>query len=99
MPLVERDGLLADLSELARQAKGASGRLAFLAGAAGMGKTSVVRELADRSTGTMQLLWGACDALSTPRPLGPLHDMAPSLPTVANLLASAADRHIDAIWD
>lgn len=93
MALVERDELLADLVELARHAKRGSGRMVLLAGTAGMGKTSVVREVADRSIGTMQLLWGACDALSTPRPLGPLHDMAPSMPTVADLLASAADRH------
>lgn len=93
MALVERDDLLADLGEQARQAKRASGRMVFLAGTAGVGKTSVVRELADRNTGTMRLLWGACDALSTPRPLGPLHDMAPALPALADLLASAAERH------
>lgn len=30
----------------------------------------------------MRVLWGACDALATPRPLGPVFDMAPDLPSL-----------------
>ena len=51
------------------------GRLILLAGEAGIGKTALVRELARRAEGA-RVLWGACDALHTPRPLGPLLDIA-----------------------
>ena len=47
----------------------------LVAGEAGIGKTAVVRafcaEIADA-----RVLWGACDALFTPRPLGPFLDLA-----------------------
>lgn len=52
------------------------GSVVFLEGESGVGKTSVVRALADARPADVKLLWGACDALATPRPLGPLHDMA-----------------------
>ena len=39
------------------------------------------------------MLWGACDALFTPRPLGPLHDMAAQTSgTLPALLTGTADR-------
>jgi hypothetical protein len=41
----------------------------------------------------MTTLWGACDALFTPRPLGPLHDIALQLPDdLAARLESEAPR-------
>jgi energy-coupling factor transporter ATP-binding protein EcfA2 len=50
------------------------GRLVLLAGEAGVGKTTLLemfrRGLQER------VLWGACDPLFTPRPLGPLLDVA-----------------------
>jgi DNA-binding CsgD family transcriptional regulator len=40
------------------------------------------------------VLWGMCDPLSTPRPLGPLRDVAGELgPAVAAVLRDAAARH------
>src|SRR3954454_18622160 len=49
------------------------GRLVLIAGEAGIGKTALVRAL---GAGGDRVLWGACDALHTPRPLGPLLDIA-----------------------
>jgi DNA-binding CsgD family transcriptional regulator/tetratricopeptide (TPR) repeat protein len=40
-----------------------------------MGKTSLVRAFAECET-KARVLWGACDALFTPRPLAPLFDIA-----------------------
>lgn len=83
--LLEREGFLTELSELLRRASEADGRLLFLAGEAGIGKSELVRAFrtgdAVRASGA-QVLVGACDSLSTPRPLGPLLDMAtePSFP-------------------
>lgn len=77
MELVERekeiDGLLACLRVAAR----GSGRMVLLGGEAGIGKTSLLQALADRRDDAL-LWWGACDALQTPHPLAPLHDIARS---------------------
>ncbi len=47
----------------------------LLAGEAGVGKTALVRAFCERHPG-VPVLTGACDALFTPRPLGPLLDIA-----------------------
>ena len=49
------------------------GRFVLVAGEAGIGKTALVRAFCE---GRPRVLWGACDALYTPRPLGPLVDIA-----------------------
>ena len=74
--LLERDDLLATLGKLLERARSGNGTLALVAGEAGSGKTSVTRELTTRVVGEAVVLWGACDPLSTPRPLSPLHDFA-----------------------
>lgn len=48
----------------------------LISGEAGIGKTSLVESFEARYCATGQVLYGACDALFTPRPLGPLHDIA-----------------------
>src|SRR5205814_10655256 len=55
------------------------GRLALLGGEAGVGKTSLLRHFTRTLPGRVRALWGACDPLPLPRPLGPLVDIAPSL--------------------
>ena len=73
--LVERDEPLALLTrELARSR--ARGRIVSLTGEAGVGKTSLLLALEAAAPETTQFLWGACEALDTPRPLGPLMDMS-----------------------
>ncbi|MGH8316277.1 MAG: ATP-binding protein, partial [Steroidobacterales bacterium] len=44
-------------------------------GEAGVGKTALLQDFA-RQVSKVRILWGACDALFTPRPLAPLHDIA-----------------------
>jgi DNA-binding CsgD family transcriptional regulator len=51
------------------------GRLVLIAGEAGIGKTALVRAFCEERR-PIRVLWGACDALYTPRPLGPFADMA-----------------------
>jgi predicted ATPase len=59
----------------------------LLEGEAGIGKTTLLREFAERVDQRCRVLWGWCEALFTPRPLGPLQDMAQSLdPRVGELL-------------
>jgi predicted ATPase len=63
----------------------------LLEGEAGIGKTSLLREFTGRVDAGCRVLWGWCEALFTPRPLGPLQDMAQSLdPRVGDLLDQAA---------
>jgi DNA-binding CsgD family transcriptional regulator/tetratricopeptide (TPR) repeat protein len=52
----------------------ASGRLVLVSGEAGIGKTSLVHALLERCDPDVEIRWGACDSLSTPRPLGPFRD-------------------------
>src|SRR2546430_11356156 len=54
------------------------GRVLLIGGEAGVGKTALLRRFCDDRPGAARLLWGACDALFTPRPLGPFADIAES---------------------
>src|SRR5262245_45991571 len=76
MKLLERDELLAKLQAQLRCATVGPGALAFVEGEAGIGKTSLLKSFADLQRNELPVLWGACDALQTPRPLGPLFDIA-----------------------
>ena len=51
------------------------GRLMLVSGEAGIGKTSLVQAFCGRVRG-VRVLSGACDALHTPRVLGPFVDIA-----------------------
>ena len=74
--LLERDHLLARLHAAHDTAAGGRGRLVLVAGEAGVGKTSLVRRFCEELPDTNGVLWGACDALFTPRPLGPIAEVA-----------------------
>jgi DNA-binding SARP family transcriptional activator/DNA-binding CsgD family transcriptional regulator/tetratricopeptide (TPR) repeat protein len=87
--LVERDGHLDALRTLHGEALAGSGRLVLVHGEAGVGKSALVREWSAGAHDRATVLWGACDPLSSPRPLGPLVDVAPRLgPAVEELLRS-----------
>ncbi|MDH2416596.1 LuxR family transcriptional regulator [Nocardioides sp. CER19] len=78
MEVLEREPQLGALSDYAADARVGHGRLVLVAGEAGAGKSTVVAELRRRAR---DLRWaeGACDGLSTPRPLAPLFDAAGQL--------------------
>jgi predicted ATPase len=52
------------------------GRLVLVRGETGVGKSAVVRRFCDELSSPTRVLWGACDALFTPRALGPFVDIA-----------------------
>ncbi len=57
-------------------AREGQGCTALVYGEAGIGKTSLVEHFIDEHKAKWRILRGACDSLFTPRPLGPLHDIA-----------------------
>jgi len=75
MQLLERDKYLEDLTVWLNAAVGGAGSIALVCGEAGIGKTSLLQEFSCQQRAA-RVLWGACDALFTPRPLAPLHDIA-----------------------
>ena len=76
--LLEREAQLAALAGYAGEARKAQGRLVLVAGEAGVGKSALVERL-QRDLPGDSWCWGACDGLFTPRPLGPLFDIAAKL--------------------
>jgi DNA-binding CsgD family transcriptional regulator len=91
MALLERDAEIRTLAEAWRQARtGGPGAFLLVAGESGIGKTWLTASFVREHVPEEQLLWGMCDPLSTPRPLGPLHDVADRLPpAVREAMASA----------
>ena len=79
MTLLEREHALEALFRWQRRAASQAGCLLFLGGEAGVGKTVFVKQACASLRGDVDILQGACDPLSTPRPLGPLIDMASAL--------------------
>jgi DNA-binding CsgD family transcriptional regulator/tetratricopeptide (TPR) repeat protein len=85
--LLERDGPLAALIQArARAAKG-HGSVVVVSGEPGIGKTALMAHFAEEVGEGARVLWGTCDDLSIPRPLGPIRDLEG---TVSAKLAEAA---------
>lgn len=88
MELVEREDFLKELGTAFSEVSAGKGQFVLVSGEAGIGKTSLVERFAETQK-QARLLWGACDALFTPRPLGPLYDIAPQ--AQSNLLSLLED--------
>ncbi len=76
MDLLERTADLEVLDGALTDAGHSSGSVVLVGGEAGIGKTSLVQSFSHNHSDDARILWGACDDLSTPRTLGPFHDMA-----------------------
>jgi DNA-binding CsgD family transcriptional regulator len=75
MELLERGSCLGALDEYAADATSGRGRLVLVTGEAGIGKTAVI-DAFRAAHPELTWMWGACDGGFTPRPLGPLHEIA-----------------------
>ena len=90
--LLERDEQLDDLTSFSAGAAAQGGGVVLVGGEAGIGKTTLVRAFARQYDGTV--LVGACEPLTTPRPLQPLHDIAHQTGgRFGALMASDVGRH------
>jgi len=78
--LVERGTATRTALDYLDEAATGHGRLLFVAGEAGVGKTTYVAEVITSARAAATVAVGACDGSSTPPPLGPLVEMLPSLP-------------------
>jgi DNA-binding CsgD family transcriptional regulator/tetratricopeptide (TPR) repeat protein len=76
MELLERQNFLDELRELASDVSAGSGRTVLVSGEAGVGKTSLIKWFTGSLDPGCEILWGGCDDLFTPRPLGPVYDIA-----------------------
>lgn len=89
--LLEREPQLDALGRWWAEAAAGDGRIVFVAGEAGVGKTTLVRRFCTSIHADAGLLLGACEALATPVPLGPVLDMAVSRPAFHRVLDDGAD--------
>jgi ATP/maltotriose-dependent transcriptional regulator MalT len=76
MELLERSAALDQLEAGLRDAAAGRGRLIAITGPAGIGKTALIRTFVRERASGARILWGACDDLVVPRPLGPLVDIS-----------------------
>jgi DNA-binding CsgD family transcriptional regulator/tetratricopeptide (TPR) repeat protein len=94
MELLERGHALEALAEAHASAERGEGRVVFVTGEPGIGKTALVSGfLASLAPGS-RVLVGSCDDLSIPRPLGPFRDFAGGAsPALSEALATGAAPH------
>jgi ATP/maltotriose-dependent transcriptional regulator MalT len=90
MELLERQPQLDELARQLQEAEAGRGKVVFVAGEAGAGKSALVEAFASRPRRGVRVVWGACDALQTPRALGPVHEIATAL-----AVASADAEHAE----
>ena len=93
--LLERDESLSVLDGLMTAVRSSSqGRLVFVSGEAGVGKTALLRRFCGMQDERVRILWGECEPLRTPRPLGPLIDVGElTAGELRQLVASDARPH------
>jgi DNA-binding CsgD family transcriptional regulator/tetratricopeptide (TPR) repeat protein len=78
--LLERASELSVLGDcLTAVQHSSSGRVVLVSGEAGAGKTALLRRFCEECGESARVLWGGCDPLFTPRPLGPLFAVADSV--------------------
>lgn len=76
MQLLERETQLEILLNGFSKATQGEGRSFFILGEAGTGKTSLIRHFAEQVKSQSSVFVSFCDSLYTPRPLGPVYDLA-----------------------
>lgn len=76
MELLERDSDLDALASALAVVLEGRGLFVAVTGEAGVGKTALLHAFSDQHGRSARVLWGSCDPLETPRPLGAFVDIA-----------------------
>ncbi len=76
LELVERDVALKALQRALLDAARGRGSVALVSGEPGIGKSALVTSFIEQHADGARVLWGLCDDLATPRPLGAFRDVA-----------------------
>jgi DNA-binding CsgD family transcriptional regulator/tetratricopeptide (TPR) repeat protein len=79
MDLLERQTQLEELTRYLHDAGTRAGKIAFVGGEAGAGKSALVEHFAQHASRSARVLWGHCDALQTSRVLGPVNEVIAGL--------------------
>jgi predicted ATPase len=92
MELLEREAQREVIQNAMRRARQGSGLNILVSGEAGVGKTSFIADFSAPYRPSGVVFWGACDPLFTPRPLGPVYDIAlKKIPGLLDQLNSGAN--------
>lgn len=75
MQLLERESYFTGLKALLAEANAGHGRIVLVSGESGLGKTMLIERFT-LDQHVARVWWGGCELLFTPRPLGPLRDIA-----------------------
>ncbi len=94
---VPRSEQLAVLEAAHAAVSAGQGQLVLICGEPGAGKSTLVAQLSERIASDIEVLVGYCDPLSTPRPAGPLIDIASRLG--GPLVEILADGHRRGLFD
>ena len=78
--LVERDHQLDTLGSYLDEAAAGHGRLVYVSGEAGVGKSALVSAFASAAAPRAHVSVAYCDGSLTPSPLAPLRDLLPTMP-------------------
>jgi DNA-binding CsgD family transcriptional regulator/tetratricopeptide (TPR) repeat protein len=89
--VLERDQILEQLNGLLAEASWRRGHLVLVRGEAGIGKSTLVEAFAAGRSG--RVLWGMCDPVVPPRPLGPIFDIADQVGGELRSALADPDRH------
>src|SRR6186997_3311388 len=100
--LADREHELGEIIARADGARAGRGGMLVVSGESGAGKTAFVEAFVERWVRDERVLWGACDPLPTPRPLGPIQDLAHRLAPATRAVLEQSDQPYDifaAVYD
>jgi DNA-binding CsgD family transcriptional regulator/tetratricopeptide (TPR) repeat protein len=90
--LLERGDLLDQLRRELAGARRGQGRLVFITGEAGIGKTALLQAFRAQAEGAAAVLWGNCDSVVPARPLAPVADIGVQVGGGLRRALDSADR-------
>ncbi len=84
--LLEREEELALMADLLAGVESSGGKVVLIRGEAGIGKSALVRDFVGMHADDMHVLFGSCDDLLTPQPLGPIWEISRDDTTLSQVL-------------